>query len=150
MSLTMRLAGLSLISLAAAIAAEGIEGLWEVESVRNVTTGKMQPKVPEYHMYTATHEMIILAGANRPKLKKSLSDMTPEEVKSQQPVGAGLYRYRVEGRKLIRTNLKALSAYYEGRVVETEFELSGDKLVVRDRHSADGNLREWTMRRVRE
>ncbi len=127
-----------------------IQGLWEVTSLRNLTTGKAQPSVPEYHMYTATHEMIILAGAGRPKIEKSISDMTPAEVKTQQPVGAGLYRYRVEGKKLIRTNVKALSAFYEGRTVESEFELSGDTLIVRDRHSADGQLRQWTMRRVRE
>jgi hypothetical protein len=112
-------------------------GLWEVLEIKNLDSGQVQPKNREFHMYTASHEMIILAGANRPKLQKSLSDMTAEEVMGQQPIGAGFYAYVV-----------ALSAYYEGRSNETEFEVKGDTLITRDRHSADGQLRQWTMKRV--
>jgi len=43
----------------------------------------------------------------------------------------------------------ALSAYYEGRSCPGELVLSGDTLVLRDSHSADGDEREWTMRRVK-
>ena len=99
-------------------------------------------------MFGETHQMVILAGEDRPKLTKSLSDMTPEEFQSQQPIGAGLYRYELDGQKVVRTNVVALSAYYEGRSFPGELEVSGDTLVLRDSHSADGDLREWTMRRV--
>jgi hypothetical protein len=119
-----------------------------VLEIKNLDSGQVQPKNREFHMYTASHEMIILAGANRPKLQKSLSDMTAEEVMGQQPIGAGFYAYKVEGGKLLRTNVVALSAYYEGRSNETEFEVKGDTLITRDRHSADGQLRQWTMKRV--
>ena len=125
-----------------------ILGLWEVTSVRNLAKGLDQPHRREYHMFGETHQMVILAGEDRPKLTKSLSDMTPEEFQSQQPIGAGLYRYELDGQKVVRTNVVALSAYYEGRSFPGELEVSGDTLVLRDSHSADGDLREWTMRRV--
>ena len=92
--------------------------------------------------------MIVLAGRDRPKINKSLSDMTVDEVMSQQPIGAALYRYRVEDDKLMRTNIVALSAHYEGLSFETEFKVDGDTLVTSDRHAADGQLRQWTMERV--
>ena len=127
----------------------GIQGLWEVTSVRNLTKGEDQPHRREYHQFSDTHQMVILAGEDRPKLTKSLSDMTPEEFQSQQPLGAGLYRYEWDGEKdVVRTNIVALSAYYEGGSFPGELELSGDTLVLRDSHSADGDEREWTMRRV--
>ena len=99
-------------------------------------------------MYTETHEMIILTGKDRKIIKKSLSDMTAEEVMSQQPIGAGFYKYRIEGGELIRTAVLTLSAFYVGRTVHTEFDLDGDSLTIRDSHSADGQRREWKMRRV--
>ena len=49
----------------------------------------------------------------------------------------------------MRSNIVALSAYYEGRSFPGELVLSGDTLVLRDSHSADGDEREWTMRRVK-
>ena len=126
-----------------------VVGLWEVTSVRNLTKGVEQPHRREFHMFSGTHQMVILAGDDRPKLPKSLSDMTPEEFQSQQPIGAGLYRYELDGGKIVRTNMVALSAYYEGGSFAGELELSGDTLKLRDSHSADGDEREWTMRRVR-
>jgi hypothetical protein len=128
--------------------ASGLIGLWEVIEVRDLTAGKVEPKRREYHMFTASHEMIILAGEGRKKLKKSLADMTPEEVMTQQPIGAGFYEYRIEGDTLVRTAQVTLSAYYEGREVHTQFELKGNTLVTRDDHPADGHMRQWTMRRV--
>ena len=140
------------LALATAAAAqsshEALLGLWEVVEVRDLTTGETRQPRREYHMYTRSHEMIVLAGSDRKKIKKSLSDMTAEEVMSQQPIGAGFYRYEVRDGKLLRTNLLALSAYYEGSTFTTEFEIDGDRLVTRDRHSADGHLREWRMRRI--
>ncbi len=127
---------------------EALLGLWEVVEVKDVATGRTEPPRREFHMYTESHEMIVLAGSARKKIKKSLADMTAEEVMSQQPIGAGFYRYVVEGDKLLRTNVLALSAYYEGSTFTTEFEVEGDVLVTRDRHAADGRLREWRMRRV--
>jgi len=127
---------------------EQLQGLWRVLEIKNLDTGEVQPMHREFHMYTASHEMIILTGEDRPKLDKSLSDMTADEVMSQQPIGAGFYRYEVRGDKLERTNVAALSAYYEGKTFETEFEVTAETLVTRDRHSADGQLRQWTMERV--
>ena len=133
----------------AASAESAVRGLWEVTAVRNLTKGEDQPYRREFHMFGETHQMVILAGEDRPRLPKSLSDMTPEEFQSQQPIGAGLYRYELDGNRIVRTNIVALSAYYEGGTFEGELEVSGDRLVLRDSHSADGNTREWTMRRVR-
>ena len=130
-------------------ASSSISGLWEVTSIRNLTRGVDQPLRREFHMFGDTHQMVILAGEGRPKLSKSLSDMTPEEFASQQPIGAGLYRYELNGDKIVRTNVVALSAYYEGRTFPGGLVVSGDTLVLRDRHSADGDEREWTMRRVK-
>ena len=127
-----------------------MEGLWEVSSIRNVTKGADQPLRREYHLFTKSHQMVVLAGERRPKLDKSFSDMTAEEILSQQPVGAGFYRFTVAGSRIERTNILALSAYYEGRTFPGEITVHGDTLVLRDRHSADGDEREWTMRRVRE
>ena len=128
--------------------AGNVQGLWEVTSVQNLTKGEVQPHRREFHIFSETHQMVILAGDDRPKLSKSLSDMTPEEFQTQQPIGAGLYRYELDGENIVRTNVMALSAYYEGRSFPGELEVSGDMLVLRDRHSADGDEREWTMRRV--
>ena len=130
-------------------ASSSIIGLWEVTSIRNLTKGVDQPPRREFHMFGNTHQMVILAGEDRPKLSKSLSDMTPEEFDSQQPIGAGLYRYELDGNRIVRINVVALSAYYEGRTFPGELRVSGDTLVLRDSHSADGDEREWTMRRVK-
>lgn len=127
---------------------EQLLGLWRVVEVQNLDTGEVPPLIPEHHIYTQSHEMIVLAGSDRPKINKSISGMTVEEVMSQQPVGAALYSYRVDGDKLLRTNVTALSAFYEGQTFETEFEIDGNSLVTRDRHAADGQLRQWTMQRV--
>lgn len=138
----------SFTALAEPHAAPGLLGLWEVVEIKNLTTGEVQPRNREFHMFTESHEMIILAGRDRKKIKKSLSDMTPEEVMTQQPIGAGFYEYRVEGGELVRVAQVTLSAYYQGREVHTEFEIDGDTLVTRDSHTADGQTRQWTMRRV--
>ena len=126
----------------------GIEGLWEVTSVRNLAKGEEQPLRREYYLFGETHHMVVLAGEGRPKLDKSFSDMSPEEIMSQQPVGAGFYRYTLSGTRIERTNVLALSAYYEDRTFPGEVRIEGDTLVMRDSHSADGDMREWTMRRV--
>ncbi len=127
---------------------EQLVGLWRVVEIKNLDADEVQPDRNEYHMYTESHEMIILAGRDRPKINKSIADMTVDEVMSQQPIGAGFYSYRVDGDKLMRTNVVALSAHYEGQTFETEFTIDGDKLITRDRHAADGALRQWTMERM--
>lgn len=142
------LLALSFAALAEPPSGKDLTGLWEVVEVKDLTTGKVEPKRRERHMFTPSHEMIILAGGGREKIKKSLSDMTPGEVLTQQPIGAGFYEYRVEGDVLVRVAQITLSAYYEGREVRTHFEISGDTLVTRDNHPADGHMRQWTMRRV--
>lgn len=145
------LLALSLFPPAAAAPPEdssGLHGVWKLVALTDLTTGKPEPMRREWHMFTASHEMIVLGGEDRPRIKKSFWEMTPAEVTSQMPVGAGLYRYRIEAGKLVRTSVFALSAYYEGRTVHTEFELDGDTLILRDDHSADGHKREWKLRRI--
>ncbi len=132
-----------------AVAAEPkIEGLWDGTSVRNLTQGEYRPRRREFHLFGQTHQMVILAGEDRPKLSKSLSGRSSEEFLSQQPIGAGLYRYERDGEKIVRSNVAALSAYYEGRTFIGDLEFAADTLVLRDSHSANGHKREWTMRRV--
>ncbi len=125
-----------------------LEGLWEVTAVRNITRSIDEPLRREFHLFSKSHQMVVLAGEGRPRLDKSFSDMTPEEIASQQPVGAGFYHFTVSGDKIVRTNILALSAHYEGRAFPGVFRVGGDTLVLRDSHSADGDEREWTMRRV--
>ncbi len=139
---------LSLVAAAALASGAELTGLWKVLSIKNLTTGKMEPAGRQYHTFTKSHHMIVLAGEGRRKIKKSFYDMTAEEVMSQMPGGAGFYRYRREGGLLIRTNVMALSAYYEGKSFRTEFELTADRLVLRDNHAADGHRREWTLGRI--
>lgn len=131
-----------------ASAEDMVRGLWEVTSVRNLTKDELQPHRREFHLFGNGHQMVILAGEGRPKLSKSLSDMTPEEFQTQQPIGAGFYQYEIDGGKIVRTNIVALSSHYEGLSFTGEIEVAADSLVMRDSHSADGDLREWTMRRV--
>ena len=125
-----------------------LQGLWAVEQIKNLATGKVQPFNPEFHVFTESHHMVVLAGKDRPIVNKSLSDMTVEEVMSQQPVGAGFYSYKADGGALMRTNRIALSAYYEGKTFKTKFKVTGDKLTLEDNHSADGQTRLWTLKRV--
>ena len=125
-----------------------LQGLWAVEQIKNLVTGKVQPFNPEFHVFTKGHHVVVLAGKDRPVVNKSLSDMTVEEVMGQQPVGAGFYFYEVKGGELMRTNRIALSAHYEGKTFRTEFKFTGDKLTLEDNHSAEGQTRQWTLKRV--
>ena len=125
-----------------------LTGLWKLVSLKNLRTGQAEVVGRQYHMFSKSHHMIVLAGENRPKIEKSFADMSAEEVMSQLPVGAGFYRYRQDGDALVRTNVMALSAYYEGKTFRTEFELEGNRLVLRDSHAADGHRREWKLQRV--
>ncbi len=125
-----------------------LQGLWQVEEIKNLATGKVQPLNREFHVFTKGHHMVMLAGNDRPVINKSLSDMTVEEVMSQQPVGAGFYSYTAKGGELTRTARVTLSAYYEGKSFHTKFKVTGDKLTLEDNHSADGQTRRWTLKRI--
>ncbi len=46
---------------------------------------------------------------------------------------------------LQRLDLFALSEFFEGKTIVSEFEVSANKLRLRDDHYADGHLREWHM-----
>lgn len=94
------------------------------------------------------HQMVILPGEGRPKLSQSLTDTSLEEFQGQYPIGAGLDRFELGGEKIVRTNVAALSANYQGGALIGALGLSVDVLALRDSHSADGPKREWTMRRV--
>ena len=125
-----------------------LQGLWQVEEIKNLATGKTQPLSREFHNFTKGHHMVMHAAPGRPVINKSLSDMTVDEIMSQQPVGAGFYSYSVKGGELTRTAKVTLSAYYEGKSFHTKFKVTGDKLTLEDNHSADGQLRRWTLKRI--
>lgn len=92
--------------------------------------------------------MTVGGKEDRPVVNKNFADMTPEEVLSQLPAGAGLMDYEVKDGKIHRTTRFALSEYFEGKLIITEFEVDANNLIFRDNHHADGHLREWHMIRV--
>ena len=56
--------------------------------------------------------------------------------------------YEVKDGNIHRTTLYALSEYFEGNLIITEYEVDESNLIFRDNHFADGLLREWHMVRV--
>lgn len=125
-----------------------LQGVWRVVEQRDVTAGTTAMSRPSYQIFTDKYQMVLSGAKDRPKIKKSFKDMTAAEIQSQLPVGAGFLSYRIEGNRIIRKTLIALSAYYEGQEYETEFKLDGDRLVLRDNHLADGHIHEWILERV--
>ncbi|MCG8526103.1 MAG: hypothetical protein MI748_06970, partial [Opitutales bacterium] len=57
-------------------------------------------------------------------------------------------KYEIVDRKIHRTTVFALSEYFEGKLIITEFEVDEQQLIFRDNHHADGQMREWVMRRL--
>lgn len=85
--------------------------------------------------------MTVGGKEDRPVVNKNFADMTPEEVLSQLPAGGGFMEYQIKEGKIHRTTRYALSEYFEGKLIVTEFEVDSNNLVFRDNHHADGHLR---------
>ena len=100
--------------------------------------------------YILTEGFIMTVGGkeDRPVIEKNFANMTPEEILSQLPAGGGFMEYEVKDGKIHRTTRYALSEYFEGNLIITEYEVDANNLVFRDNHHADGQLREWHMVRV--
>ena len=125
-----------------------LQGVWKVVEERDLSTGIVEQSMPAYQIFTERCQMVLSAEKNRPKIEKSFKDMTQAEIRSQLPVGAGFLEYHIEGNHIVRTTKIALSAYYEGQVYKTEFEIRGDTLILRDSHLADGHTHQWTLLRL--
>ena len=123
-------------------------GVWKVTNI--VDLDEKTESDPGNMHYILTEGFIMTVGGkeDRPVVNKNFADMTPEEVLSQLPAGAGLMDYEVKDGKIHRTTRFALSEYFEGKLIITEFEVDANNLIFRDNHHADGHLREWHMIRV--
>ncbi len=126
----------------------GLPGLWQSVSETDLTTGEVSLSGNAHTIITRTHMMSLGGAPNRPKLAKRFYEMTAAEVLSQLPAGGSFMSHAIVNGKIHRTVIFALSAYFEGMAIETEYELTNDTLILRDAHSADGHLREWRLRRV--
>ncbi len=123
-------------------------GVWKVTKI--VDLDEKTESDPGNMHYILTDGFIMTVGGKeeRPVGNKNFANMKPEEILSQLPAGGGFMSYQIKEGKIHRTTQYALSEYFEGKLIITEFELDGAKLVFRDNHHADGHLREWHMIRV--
>ena len=126
----------------------GLEGVWKVDQVKDLTTGTTVSGENTHYMFTAKHIMTIGGKEDRPVVENNFDQMTHEEILSQLPAGGGFMAYVIRDGKIHRTSRFALSEFFEGRTIITEFEVTADKLILRDNHFADAHLREWHMTRV--
>ncbi len=125
-----------------------IQGVWKVNKIVDLDQKTETDPGSMYYVVTKRFIMTVGGKEDRPVIKKNFANMTPEEILSQLPAGAGIMEYEVKDGSIHRTTLFALSEYFEGKLIVTEFEVDTDKLVFRDNHHADGHLREWRMTRV--
>jgi hypothetical protein len=125
-----------------------LQGVWKVERVVNLDKDETLPGDNRHYMFTEKHLMTIGGKDDRPIVENNFDQMSHEEILSQLPAGGGFMRYTIQDGKIHRTTLFALSEYFEGKTIITEFEVTQDKLILRDDHLADGQLREWHMTRV--
>jgi len=101
-----------------------------------------------HYVVTERHIMTVGGKEDRPVVEKNFANMTSEEILSQLPAGGGFMEYEIVDGKIHRTTKFALSELFEGKLIQTEFEVNAKNLVFRDNHHADGQLREWHMVRV--
>lgn len=116
-------------------------GVWTVTNI--VDLDEKTESDPGNMHYILTEGFIMTVGGkeDRPVVNKNFADMTPEEVLSQLPAGGGFMEYQIKEGKIHRTTRYALSEYFEGKLIVTEFEVDSNNLVFRDNHHADGHLR---------
>lgn len=125
-----------------------LPGVWKVTLERDLTANTETDPENAHFVFTRRHIMNAGGKEERPVVEKNFAHMTAEEIKSQLPTGAGFMRYEIKDGKIHRTVLWALSEFFEGTTIVTEFEVTENNLILRDDHHADGHLREWHMVRI--
>jgi hypothetical protein len=125
-----------------------LQGVWKVTNIRDLDENTDSDPGNMYYVITKGYIITVGGKEDRPVVNKNFANMTPEEVLSQLPAGGGIMEYQVKDGKIHRTTRFALSEYFEGKLIITEFEVDAENLVFRDNHHADGHLREWHMVRV--
>jgi hypothetical protein len=123
-------------------------GVWKVSNI--IDLDEKTESDPGNMHYILTEGFIMTVGGkeDRPVIEKNFADMDQRELLSQLPAGGGFMEYEVKDGKIHRTTRYALSEYFEGKTIITEFEVDKKHLVFRDNHHADGHLREWHMLRI--
>ena len=125
-----------------------VQGVWKVTKIVNLDKKEESDPGNMHYVVTKRHIMTVGGKEDRPVVQKNFADMSPEEILSQLPAGGGFMEYEIVEGRIHRTTKFALSELFEGKLIETEFEVSEKNLVFRDNHHADGELREWHMVRV--
>ncbi len=125
-----------------------IEGVWKVTKIIDLTETTESDPGNIHYMISSEHIMTVGGKDERPVVENNFALMSHEEILSQLPAGGGFMEYEIIDGKIHRTTRYALSEYFEGKLIITEFEVDADRLVFRDNHHADGHLREWHMIRV--
>ncbi len=125
-----------------------IQGVWRVTKILNLDSKEETDPGDTHYVVTKRHIMTVGGKEDRPIVEKNFANMSPEEILSQLPAGGGFMEYEIVGGKIHRTTKFALSEFFEGKLIQTEFEVDRKHLVFRDNHHADGALREWHMVRV--
>ena len=126
----------------------GLVGVWRIEKVVDLETNETSTGFISHYVITPSYLMSIGGAPDRPSIPKNFDMMDCQEIMTQLPAGGAFMKYRVEGNKIIRTTIFAMSAYYHGKTFETQFELVEERLVFRDDHITDEHVREWHMVRV--
>lgn len=125
-----------------------LQGVWKVTKIVNLDKGKESDPGNTHYVVTKKHIMTVGGKEDRPIVEKNFANMTPEEILSQLPAGGGFMEYEIVDGIIHRTTKFALSELFEGKLIQTDFEVDQKNLVFRDNHHADGELREWHMIRV--
>ncbi len=125
-----------------------VQGVWKVTRIVNLDKDEEADPGNMHYVVTKRHIMTVGGKEDRPIVEKNFADMKPEEILSQLPAGGGFMKYEIVDGKIHRTTKFALSELFEGKLIQTEFEVGQANLVFRDNHHADGELREWQMVRV--
>jgi hypothetical protein len=123
-------------------------GVWKVTNIVNLDEKTEEDPGNMHYILTERHIMTVGGKEDRPVVDKNFANMTQEEILSQLPAGGGFMEYELKDGKIHRTTKFALSEYFEGNLIITEFEVDATKLIFRDNHHADAQLREWHMERV--
>lgn len=124
------------------------QGVWKVTKIVNLDTKEETDPGNMHYIVTKRHIMTVGGKEDRPVIEKNFADMTADEILSQLPAGGGFMEYVIVDGKIHRTTKFALSELFEGKRIQTEFEVDSESLVFRDNHHADGQLREWHMVRI--
>ncbi len=125
-----------------------VQGVWRVTKIVNLDNEEESDPGNMHYVVTKRHIMTVGGKEDRPIIEKNFANMTSEEILSQLPAGGGFMEYEIVDGKIHRTTKFALSELFEGKLIQTEFEVDTKNLVFRDNHHADGQLREWHMVRV--